>query len=64
MIMNYQTKVLRVLAALVIWGLFADAASADSGMAYYLFSPLGEMKEVVVAGIIAWLAYPFLAEPY
>ncbi len=61
--MNYQTKVLRVVAALIRWGLFAEAASADSGVAYYLFSPLGEMKEVIVAAVIAWLAYPFLAEP-
>ena len=61
--MNYQTKVLRVVAALILWGLFAEAASADSGVAYYLFSPLGEMKEVIVAAVIAWLAIPFLAEP-
>ncbi len=60
--MTFQTKLLRVLLALLIWGLFANAAGADTGAAYYLFRSMGEMKEIVTAGLIAWLAYPFLAD--
>ncbi|MDX1594763.1 MAG: hypothetical protein R3298_10960 [Gammaproteobacteria bacterium] len=61
--MTYQTKVLRVLLAVVIWAFFADAAGATDGAAYFIFSPFGDMKELVVAGVIAWLALPFVADP-
>jgi hypothetical protein len=56
--MTMTMKILRVALALLIAAIFVDSIGTDPGAVQYLFSPFGGYKEVVVAGLVAWLVYP------
>jgi len=56
--MSMTMKILRVVLALLIAVLFVDSIGTDPGTAHYLFDSFGGYKEVVVAGLVAWLVYP------
>jgi hypothetical protein len=42
--------------------LFIDSVGTNPGAAHVLLDTFGGYKEVVVAGLIAWLVYPMFNE--
>lgn len=62
MTMTMSMKLLRVLLAVLVGMLFIDSVGADPGVAHVLLDSFGGYKEVVVAGLIAWLVYPMFNE--